>query len=157
LDLLQELDLVTMGSELREALTAGVPLLQALKRVGAFHLANSGAEVPRDDSDEALDDWVSDAGVEAFERTFGYEPVLKCGNPGGLYELWGLSRSVVDGRGFLIEFGELQSREDLAPWAEWEPPGDRRTKRRSFVHTCRAGDRSACRLCRVNAGMPIRP
>jgi hypothetical protein len=131
--MLLALDLETMGWELREALTGGVPLLQSLKHAGSLHLANSGAELPSDDLDEALDEWAPYDGVSAFERTFGYEPVLTCGNPGGLYELWGLSRSVVDGHGFLIEFGDLESREDLAPWADWNPPGDRERYEEAFV------------------------
>ena len=50
------------------------------------------------------------------------ERIVTCGNPGGLYQLWGLEAVEVAGRGHVIDWGE--NRNDVRVWSIWTPTDD---------------------------------
>ncbi len=54
------------------------------------HGTTSVSNEDRGSVEGVASEWAADDGFDALEELFMRERVVTCGNPGGLYELWGL-------------------------------------------------------------------
>jgi hypothetical protein len=118
---LEELRLEDMKEELLRRLPVGASLIASLSALVADHIRTVPAI---DDDDEFVNDvvleWVHEVALEEFSSTFHAEPIVRFGNPGGLYELWGLERVTISDRGLIVDFGDLDAVSDHRVWGAWD-------------------------------------
>jgi hypothetical protein len=121
--ILDQLDMRSIEAEIGGLLDMGANVMHALVEAARTVVDRESInEEDRGYVEEAASEWVTNVGFDSFEEAFTRERIVTCGNPSGLYELWGLEALELAGRGYIIDWGE--NRDDVRVWATWAPTDD---------------------------------
>lgn len=113
---LESLDVRDLESAIAAGLDTGQAFDAAISLAVTGHiLAATSAEDLAAEEEDAVSDWVNNDGTYAVEAALGRD-VLTCGNPSGLYELWGLRAVELSGSWYVYDYGEAEQRFRL--WAK---------------------------------------
>jgi hypothetical protein len=118
--ILDRLDVRSIESEIRRLLDVDPNVMHAL--VQAAQTVVEGSPIDDEDrayAEEAAREWATNVGFDSFKEAFIRETIVTCGNPAGLYELWGLEAVELAGRGYVIDWGE--NRDEASVWSTWTP------------------------------------
>lgn len=134
-DAIENLAMEELGKDLLARLTIGGSLIRSLVDVVSERIRSSpeGREIDGATVEEVASEWVDVGWLEEFASAFGSERIVTFGNPGGLYEHWGLQRAVVADRGLILDFGDLDSDPGIRVWGVWEPASDEEAFVEAFV------------------------
>jgi hypothetical protein len=130
--ILERLDVRSIESEIARLLDVDPNVMRALENVARTVLERSS--IDEDDRayvEEAAAEWTRDAGFDSFKEAYFRERIVTCGNPAGLYELWGLDALELTGRGYVIDWGE--NPDDVRVWSTWTPTDDKVAFERAVI------------------------
>jgi hypothetical protein len=121
--ILERLDVRSIESEIGRLLDADPNVMHALVESARTVIERSLIHVEDPENvEEAAREWAANVGFDSFEEAFTRERIVTCGNPAGLYELWGLEALELAGRGYVVDWGE--NRDDARVWSSWTPTDD---------------------------------